>query len=118
MYFAVNFINRIDDFFTKIFEDLKDAITWSTFWTLVAGIVIGIVICSSIYGILLINSINQKEKEIKEANNKIDDDKIKKLVDQIKVAYVEETESLSIMQRFDVLGKKILEIVNKIASEY
>ena len=29
----VNVIQSIDDFFTKIFSSLKEAITWNTFWT-------------------------------------------------------------------------------------
>ena len=49
----LNMIQNIDDFFTKLFASLKDAVSWSTFTTLVAGIVIGVVICTTIYGILL-----------------------------------------------------------------
>lgn len=114
----VNVIHSIDDFFTKIFSSLKEAITWNTFWTLIAGIVIGFVICSTIYGILLMNSISKKEKEIENTKKDIDDDKINNIVEQIKNSYVEESEGLSVTSRFDILGKKIIEIVNKISSEY
>lgn len=114
----VNVIQSIDDFFTKIFSSLKEAITWNTFWTLIAGIVIGFVICSTIYGILLMNSISKKEKEIENTKKDIDDDKISNIVEQIKNSYVEESEGLSVTSRFDILGKKIIEIVNKISSEY
>ena len=126
-YLILNFnvIQSIDDFFTKIFSSLKEAITWSTFWTLIAGMVIGFVICSTIYGILLMNSISKKEKEIenikKDIENikkDIDDEKIGNIVEQIKNNYVEESEGLSVTSRFDILGKKIIEIVNKISSEY
>ena len=113
-----NVIQSIDDFFTKIFSSLKEAITWNTFWTLIAGIVIGFVICSTIYGILLMNSISKKEKEIENTKKDIDDDKINNIVEQIKNSYVEESEGLSVTSRFDILGKKIIEIVNKISSEY
>ena len=114
----VNVIQSIDDFFTKIFSSLKEAITWNTFWTLIAGIVIGFVICSTIYGILLMNSISKKEKEIENTKKDIDDDKINNIVEQIKNSYVEESEGLSVTSRFDILGRKIIEIVNKISSEY
>lgn len=114
----VNVIQSIDDFFTKIFSSLKEAITWNTFWTLIAGIVIGFVICSTIYGILLMNSISKKEKEIENTKKDIDDAKINNIVEQIKNSYVEESEGLSVTSRFDILGKKIIEIVNKISSEY
>ena len=114
----VNVIQSIDDFFTKIFSSLKEAITWNTFWTLIAGIVIDFVICSTIYGILLMNSISKKEKEIENTKKDIDDDKISNIVEQIKNSYVEESEGLSVTSRFDILGKKIIEIVNKISSEY
>ena len=119
-YLILNFnvIQSIDDFFTKIFSSLKEAITWSTFWTLIAGMVIGFVICSTIYGILLMNSINKKEKEIENIKKDIDDEKIGNIVEQIKNNYVEESEGLSVTSRFDILGKKIIEIVNKISSEY
>ena len=119
-YLILNFnvIQSIDDFFTKIFSSLKEAITWSTFWTLIAGMVIGFVICSTIYGILLMNSISKKEKEIENIKKDIDDEKIGNIVEQIKNNYVEESEGLSVTSRFDILGKKIIEIVNKISSEY
>lgn len=107
-YLILNFnvIQSIDDFFTKIFSSLKEAITWSTFWTLIAGMVIGFVICSTIYGILLMNSISKKEKEIENIKKDIDDEKIGNIVEQIKNNYVEESEGLSVTSRFDILGKR------------
>lgn len=80
----VNVIQSIDDFLQN-FSSLKEAITWNTFWTLIAGIVIGFVICSTIYGILLMNSISKKEKEIENTKKDIDDDKISNIVEQIKI---------------------------------
>ena len=114
----VNVIQSIDDFFTKIFSSLKEAITWNTFWTLIAGIVIGFVICSTIYGILLMNSISKKEKEIENTKKDIDDDKISNIVEQIKNSYVEESEGLSVTSRFDILGKKDKSQIKRAISTY
>lgn len=47
--------------------------------------VIGFVICSTIYGILLMNSISKKEKEIENIKKDIDDEKIGNIVEQIKI---------------------------------
>lgn len=60
----------------------------------------------------------KRKKEIENTKKDIDDDKINNIVEQIKNSYVEESEGLSVTSRFDILGKKIIEIVNKISSEY
>ena len=114
----LNMIQNIDDFFTKLFASLKDAVSWSTFTTLVAGIIIGVVICTTIYGILLVNSINKKEIEVNEIKQEIDDDNINKMIEEIKKNYVEETEGLPISSRFDILGKRLFEVINRIAGKY
>lgn len=112
-----SFIEQVDSFFTKIFSSFKDIISWTTFGILLVGILIGFVLCFTIYGIILLKSINQKEKEI-EVSKDIDEKEIKDIVDEIKRQFVEETEGLQIKDKFEVLGNKIYETIIKIASKY
>lgn len=111
-------IEKIDSFFTELFKDLQDVITWQTFWILIAGIIIGFTICASIYGILLLKSINQKANQIKTIDETNVDDEVKKIILDIKDGYVNETEGLPFKERFDVLGRKIYEVINRIAGVY
>lgn len=118
MFYNLTFIEQVDAFFTELFKDLKDVITWKTFWILLAGIIIGFVLCSSIYGILLLKSVNKKEKEIKELTNNKVDNEIKTIIYDIKEDYVNSTEGLPFKERFEILGSKIFETVNRIAGAY
>ena len=116
--FSFTWIEKVDQFFTDLFSNLKNMMTWSTFFILLAGVIIGFVICSTIYGILLISSIEQKEKQIIAKENIAADETICKMIDDIKNRYIEETEGLAMKDRFEVLGSKLFEVINKTASVY
>lgn len=114
---TISFIEQVDSFFTKMFSSFKDLITLKSLGILLVGIFIGFVLCFSIYGILLLKSITQKEKEII-VSHKIEDSEIKTIVEDIKKQFIEESEGLSNKDKFEVLGNKIYEIINKIANKY
>lgn len=116
--FSLSWIEKVDQFFTDIFVHLKDIMTWSTFFILLAGVIIGFVICSTIYGILLVASIEQKEKQITTQENRATDEAFCKMIDDIKHRYVEETEGFAMKDRFEALGTKLFEVVNKTAALY
>lgn len=118
MFNNLTVIEQIDAFFTELFSNLKNIVTWQTFWILLTGILVGFVLCSSIYGILLLKSVNKKEKEINKINEFEIDDKIKNIISDIKTNYVDESEGLPFKERFDILGKKIYETINRIATVY
>ena len=93
-------IEKIDGFFTELFSKLQETISWSSFWILVAGIVVGFVICSSIYSILLFKSINNQEEKIKANAFIASDELVQEIVENIKKSYVEDTEGLMVRERF------------------
>lgn len=113
-----NIINQIDNFFTEVFKGFRDIVSWQTLGILLAGIIVGFVICSTIYGILMLQSVNKKEKEIKNLNEDEIDENIKTIIQDIKQDYISSSEGLAIKDRFDILGQKILETVNQIAGTY
>ena len=75
---TISFIEQVDSFFTKMFSSFKDLITLKSLGILLVGIFIGFVLCFSIYGILLLKSITQKEKEII-VSHKIEDSEIRRI---------------------------------------
>ena len=111
-------IEKIDGFFTELFSKLQETISWSSFWILVAGIVVGFVICSSIYSILLFKSINNQEEKIKANAFIASDELVQEIVENIKKSYVEDTEGLMVRERFEVLGSKLYLEINQIATLY
>ena len=111
-------INKIDSFFSKVFESLKDIVSWSTFFTLLAGIVIGFVICSTIYGITLLKSVKKESGKIKLNTTVVSEEELLKIVNEIKTSFVDETEGLSVKYRFEVLGSKLVEVASRIACLY
>lgn len=113
-------IKDIDNFFTSFFEKLAQTFTWQTLFILLTGIILGFVICSTIYGVLIITSLNAKEhvRIDKELNLDTDETKIKQDIEIIKQNFVKETDGLTIKERFESLGPAIMETVNIVASSY
>jgi len=60
----------------------------------------------------------QKEKQITTQENRATDEAFCKMIDDIKHRYVEETEGLAMKDRFEALGTKLFEVVNKTAALY
>lgn len=111
-------IENIDNFFSKLFENLKEAVSWTTLFTLLMGILIGLVIASTVYAVVLFSSLRKKEKEVKNDIAHVEDSVIYEIVDSIKKQYVEETEGLSVNARFGILKKRLTQLVNNIANVY
>ena len=53
-----SFIENMDSFFSRLFENLKEEVSWGTLFTLLMGILIGLVIASTVYAIILFLSTN------------------------------------------------------------
>lgn len=113
-----SFIENMDSFFSGLFENLKEEVSWGTLFTLLMGILIGLVIASTVYAIILFSSLEKKEKEIKKDITNIDDNVIYQIVDEIKTQYVDETEGLGLNDRLDLLRKRLTQLINSIASVY
>lgn len=111
-------IKNIDDFFTNLFEKWQNLISFTSLGILLVGIIIGFVICASIYGILLMKSIHQEEIKYKKEKVTIDETKMNDIVDSIKNAYISESEGLNVKGRFEILGSKLLQTMHEIASSY
>lgn len=114
-------IDRIDSFFTELFEKWQDIISFRTLGILFVGIIIGFAICSSIYGILLIKSVNQEEEKYKKTKEMLsleNEEKINQTISRIKNNYLEMSVGLSVKNRFEILGSKLLQTMQEIASIY
>lgn len=111
-------IEKIDSFFTELLKKWQDIISWRSLGIFLTGIIIGFIICSTIYGILLIKSINEEELKYKNEKVKIEEEKINKLIEEIKKSYIEESEGLLIKSRFEILGSKIIQTMQEVASVY
>lgn len=110
----------IDQFFTNFFLKIKNQITWTNLFILLAGIMIGFVLCFAIYSLMLIISIRNDKKfklEVK-ANNITDEDKMTQLVEEIKDRFKEDTEGMAVNEKLRVLSSTVYETVNIIAGEY
>lgn len=113
-------VSEIDDFFTRLFENLGTRFSWAHFFVLIAGIILGFVICASIYGVLMIISIRNDDRIRKDSkiNLNPNTDKINQEVDEIKKRFVMMTEGMTNKERFQTLGQTIVETVNVVAGEY
>lgn len=113
--YYLNIIDSIDQW-TK--NNMEFFINIKTLFVLLAGIVIGLVIASTFYAIILFRSISKKEKEIKKEITEISDEDIANIVNNIKKEYVEETEGLPFNNRFEILKNRLSELIYKIATIY
>lgn len=111
-------IEKIDGFFTNLFEKWQEWISFRSLGILVVGIIIGFVICASIYGILLMKSIHQEELKYEKEKTPIDENKINQIIDKIKENYINESEGLNVKSRFEILGSKLLQTMHEVANFY
>lgn len=116
----LSFISNLDDFISRLFARLGEEFTIGTLGVLITGIIMGFLICSSIYGVLLAISIkHNKPTEVDlSKNSKIDIDKMHTMVDDIKERFIIETEGSTVKERFGILGNTIMETLNSVAGEY
>lgn len=113
-------VKDIDDFFTSFFEELAMRFTWQTLIILLTGMLLGFVICSTIYGVLILISLNSKKsiRVDKELNIDTDENKIIEDIEMIKRKFIEQTNGLSVKERFETLGTSLYETINVVASSY
>lgn len=113
-------IQDVDHFFTRLFKRLGEEFTWSTFLVLFVGILLGFVICATIYGVLMMVSIRNEEKirKDKKLNANPNTEKMNQEVDQIKQNFIASTEGLTNKERFQILGSSIVETIHVVATEY
>lgn len=111
---------KIDDFFTSLFERFSDFLSWGTLGVLIVGIIIGFVICASIYGILMLTSLKKEEKSRKHIQNNIkeNNEEVLKKINIIKDKFVLNTEGLSTKEKFEELGHSLFETMNVVAETY
>ncbi len=115
MYNYLSIFDSIDNW-TK--SNIDFVINIKTLFVLLAGIIIGLVIASTFYAIILFRSIKKKEQEVQKDIDEISDEEIANIVKDIKKQYVEETEGLPFNNRFELLKNRLFELVNKIATVY
>lgn len=108
--------SKIDDFTNSIFRDLNGNFNWKVLAALLIGILIGLFLAATIYGILLLMSLKKTEKKI-EKPKEIDDDLIE-AIKLIKKDYIKITSGFSPTEKLKVLGNTILNTMRTVAHKY
>lgn len=110
------FYTRVDDFFNWLFKDLNGKFDFRTLVILLIGILLGIVITSLTYGIILLSNIKQTKK--KSPTIDVSDEVLLKEVNVIKKEFSDLTLTFTPTDKFKVLGTMIVKTVKKIAGIY
>lgn len=113
-------IQQIDDFFTELFKKLGESFTIQTFVVLLVGILLGFILCASIYGIMMLISLKTSDRTRKDKKLNITPNakKIDSQIEEIKDKFLTSTEGLKTKERFQILGSTLIETINVVASEY
>lgn len=107
---------KIDDFINSIFYDLNGNFNFKTLASLLIGILLGMFIAASIYGILLLLSIKKSKKNFN-IINEIDDELIE-TIKLIKKDYINITSGFSSSEKVKVLGNTIVNTIKTVALRY
>lgn len=114
------FFTKVDNFFNWLFKDLNGKFEVRTLVTLLLGIVIGIIISASLYGILLLISLKKAEKKnpVSIMPTTISDNELLEMIKNIKKDFVELTVTFSPTDKIKVLGTTVMNTVKSIAGMY
>lgn len=111
------FLSKFDDFINSLFKDANGNFDLKIFFALLIGIIIGIVITSSIYGILLLVSLKKQSKKIK-LPDVVNDEEILKSIETIKKDYINLTSGFQASEKMQVLGTTLINTVKTVAAFY
>ena len=111
------FLSKFDDFMNSLFKDANGNFDLKIFVVLLIGILIGIIITSSIYGILLLISLKKESKKIN-LPDVINDEQIIKSIETIKKDYISLTIGFQASEKMQVLGTTLINTVKTIAAFY
>ena len=112
--------SNADNFFNWLFKDLNGKFEVRTLITLLLGILIGIIISASIYGVLLLISLKkaQKEAPVSVMPTTINDEELLEMIKTIKKDFMNLTVTFSPTDKIKVLGTTVLNTVKSIAGKY
>ena len=112
--------SNADNFFNWLFKDLNGKFEVRTLITLLLGILIGIIISASIYGVLLLISLKkaQKEAPVSLMPTTINDEELLGMIKTIKKDFMNLTVTFSPTDKIKVLGTTVLNTVKSIAGKY
>lgn len=113
-------ITKIDDLFSNLFSGIRDNFTWATFFILLSGIMIGFILCATLYGVAVIVSVKNDKKYKAKAVQKstASDEEMVSLINEIKKRFLDETEGFSSGEKMKVLSNTVWETINVIAGTY
>lgn len=114
------FYSKVDDFFNWIFKDLNGKFDYRILVTLLIGILLGVIISISFYGILLLISLKNTEKMHKTniVESTLTDNELLNLVKQIKQDFIDTTSTFTPSEKLTVLGTTVLNTVKSIAGTF
>ncbi len=114
----LNVWESIRNFFIQLFSK----VSWGSIFTLLTGIVIGIILCFLIYFILLLINFKKVNNDtiIKNNDNQdnIKDELVNSLIQATKDQYKEESESFNMMQKVAFMKNLSWQLIQDIAKTY
>ena len=108
--------SKIDDFTNSIFRDLNGDFNWKVLVAMLIGIVIGMFMAATFYGILLLLSLKKSERKFG-TPQEIDQELIE-TINLIKKDYVNITSGFSPSEKLKVLGNTIMNTMKTVAQKY
>ena len=110
-------IDKIDEFFTMLFQRLQSLITFQTLIVLFCGMFLGIVIFSSILSIIYIKSLDKYSNTVTPKED-VDQNEVIEVINEIKNSYSISIDGLNTKESFEILKIKVKEEIIKIAALY
>lgn len=111
------FLSKFDDFMNSLFKDANGNFDLKIFFALLIGIIIGIVVTSSIYGLLVLISLKKESKKINIPEN-VNDEEIIKSIETIKKDFISLTSGFQASEKMQVLGTTLINTVKTVATFY
>lgn len=118
-------IRGSDIMFLNVFTSIKEFMnnllsrfSWGSIFILIAGIIIGFLICVLIYIVVVLASIRKNEEYIHTSEVEIDDEEIKRVIRNAKNQYSEESANKKITEKVNDIKDISWQLMNDIAKKF
>ena len=109
-------LSKIDDFTNSIFRDLNGNFNWKILVALLIGVLIGLILAATIYGILLLISIKKTNKKVVMPAETNED--LINTINLMKKDFINITSGFNQSEKVKVLGNTLMNTIKLIASTY
>lgn len=111
---TLSFVDDIRD----LIITLLDKFSWGSVLVLLAGVVLGFIMCFFIYLVIVLASLKKNENEIKSTTIEIESNEVKRVIKSAVNRYTEESSNLPINQKITDIKDISWELINDIAKMY